>query len=140
MATNVVYRHTDTLFLAVPSGIASGDPFSDGPASTADVGIGINGVALTDRDANGNATLQMKPYTAVRVTVLATTDDSSLPTGGAVARGDAVYKNASTEVLSKDADGLLFGFALGNRDANGAYPDENTIASGSQAAIDVMLA
>lgn len=140
MAQNIIYHHIDTLFLAVPSGIVSGDPFSDGPAATADVGIGINGVALTDRDDNGNATLKTKPLTVVRVSVSATTDDTSPATGGAVARGDAIYKNASTELLSKDADGLLFGFALGDRDVNGAYPDEDVIASTVTAKIDVILA
>lgn len=139
MAQNITYRHIDTLFLAVPSGIVAGDAFADGPAG-ANKPTGISGVALTDRDSNGNATLQTKPNTVVNVNVMATTDDSSLPTGGAVSRGDAIYKNASSEVLSKDSDGLLFGYALGTRDADGAYPDGEIIPSAAQDEIDVILA
>ena len=138
MAKNVIYDHVDTLFLAVPSGIASGDPYAQGTAGT-HKRVGISGVALTDRDANGNATLKCRPMTVVHVSVIASTDDTSAPTGATITRGDPIYKNASTEVLSADADGILFGFALGTRDANGAYPNATTITSGATASIDVIL-
>lgn len=139
MATNVTYDHIDTLFLAVDAGVLSNDPFADGPLGT-NGQVGISGVALTDRDANGNATLKTSPKTVVRVSVIATTDDTSPATGGAVGRGDKIFKNASTEVLSKDVDGIHFGWALGTRDANGAYPDGTVLASTTTGLIDVILA
>lgn len=139
MARNVVYHHIDTLFLAVPSGISSGDPFADGPLGT-NGQVGISGVALTDRDANGNATLKTSPKTVVRCSVSATTDDSSPAVGGAVNRGDKIFKNASTELLSKDVDGVFFGWALGTRDDDGAYPDGELIASAQTDDIDIILA
>lgn len=139
MATNVVYDHIDTLFLAVDAGVVSGDPYADGPLGTAGQ-VGISGIALIDRDANGNATIKTSPKTVVRVSVSATTDDTSPATGGAVARGDKIFKNASTELLSKDVDGIHFGWALGTKDANGAYPDGTVIASTATGTIDVILA
>lgn len=134
MAQNITYDRIDTLFVAVPSGTVSGDPVQDG--------AGIIGVAETDRDEKGNATIKTKPNTVVRLSVIASTNDAS-PLGGAsaVARGDAIYKNDSSEAMSKDSSGSsLFGYALGTRDANGAYADGEQIAAGSTAACDIILA
>lgn len=134
MATNSKFTNVSTLSLAVASGFASGDPYTDN---------GIKGYLETTRDANGNATLRLSQVAQVATfTVGAGTDDSSIPAAGsAVARGDTLYQNATTKAISKDSSGtVLFGYALGTLDANGAYPDGTVIASGQSAAIDVLLA
>lgn len=131
--TNLVYDHCNELFVAVPSGTVSGDPVADG--------VGIVGVALIDRDANGNASIKTRPITVVRLSVFASTDDASAGAGAsAVARGDLIYKATATEVVSKDTGGTLFGYALGTRDANGAYADGTQVTSGETASCDVILA
>lgn len=118
--------------IAVPSGTASGDPVKVG---------GLSGIALTDRDPNGNASVAIKPSQAFRVSVLASTDYGGSPLGGAsaVALGDTIYKASADETLSKTTSGGVFGYALGTLDANGAYTG-TAVASGETGSCDVLLA
>lgn len=51
MALNEIYRDADFLELPVLAGTESGDPVQVG---------GLNGVALTDRDTDGNASVALK--------------------------------------------------------------------------------
>lgn len=51
MATNEIFRHADHITLPVPTGTKAGDPIKVGS---------LIGVAQTDRDADGNATVWRK--------------------------------------------------------------------------------
>lgn len=93
MATNRVYEQADQLALPVPVGTVSGDPVVIGDA--------LVGVALIDRDADGEATIQMDG--AFNLEVVA---------GAAMAVGDIVYINAGTGVLSDTNTGVRFGYLL----------------------------
>lgn len=74
MATNEVYRDADKLSLPVAAGVVSGEAVVIG---------GLVGVAQTDRDANGNATVWRKG--GHRVQAAAAT----------YAVGDAIYAHAT---------------------------------------------
>ena len=121
MATNRVFElggGHKTITMPVISGTVSGDAVAT---------VGISGVALTDRDADGNATVCVG-NAAFDLPVAAGTDDTSpLANGSAVAVGDLIYVNATTGVVSKDAGGVLLGYAL------------ETVTSGETATIRVML-
>lgn len=97
------YDTTDKVKIPVESGTVKGDPIVVG---------GIKGVALADRDSDGNAVIQIVPRAVWYQSVLAATDDGSPNVASAVAVGDAIYKNDSSLLLSKDEDGTLFGHAL----------------------------
>jgi Uncharacterized conserved protein (DUF2190) len=131
MADNVIYEATVTVAVPVPSGTVSGDPVVIG---------GIKGVALTDRDTDGNATVHIGPASVARISVLATAGDDDSPiVGSTVSLGDALYKNASSTLVSKDTGGGLLGYALGTRDSNGVY-GATPVASGATGDCDVLLA
>lgn len=125
-----------TLFIAVPSGVAVGDAVA--------ISAGLKGFALTDRDANGNATIAIKPSQVFRMTVVASDDVDSSPLANPsdVALGDSLYVEANSEVISKDSDDLLFGYALGTRDANGAYTAAAAAVAGADYSgeCDILLA
>lgn len=100
MATNEVFRDADSITLPVPSGVVSGEVVKVGA---------LVGVALTDRDADGNATVRRKG--GWTVTAAAET----------YAVGDAVYGHASgggavtgrVQLIDKTSTtGTLIGYSL----------------------------
>lgn len=95
MATNQQYATTDTLTLPVGAGTKSGDPVAVGD---------IVGVALTDRDTDGNATVQVKPAPVFEISVESDTDP--------IAIGDPVYIDATGAVSEIAVSNTLFGHAL----------------------------
>lgn len=147
MAKNTIFTNCSTLTLQVPSGTAPGDPVLIGGIkgiAEATFDSDMTSVSVTT-DGNGFATIRIAPSTVVSVSVLASTDDTSSPLGGAsaVALGDTIYKNDSSETLSKDSSGTkAFGYALGTRAAaTGAYPvGSAAIAAGLTATIEVLIA
>ena len=114
MASNEKFKR-GPIYAPVASGVKSNDVCLCGT-----VALGLTGVAQTDRDSAGKATVDVdNPFT---VSVAA------IDGGGnsAVAFGDPIYYvDADTPKLSKKNTGVLFGFALG------------TITSGATASIDV---
>lgn len=106
---------------------------------------GVKGVAINAANSNGEATIELAHESLiVRVSVLASTDDTSSPLAGAsaVLLGQALYVNPSTGAISKDSGGtFLFGYALGTPNSRGAYSDAaSLIAAGDTDEIDVILA
>lgn len=97
---NEVYRDADELTLPVPEGTKSGDAVIVGD---------LPGVAATDRDADGNATVWMRGAYDLSVT-------------GAVTQiGAPIYIPAAGGNLSVTADGnKLFGHALATKTAAAA--------------------
>lgn len=115
MAKNLSYKHLGQVTLPVPEGTASGDPVLVG---------GLAGVALVDRDSDGNSEVSIKggPVYALSVKAVDSSGNS------AVAKGDKLYYDAAdTPVLSKDTTGTFYGYAYG------------VINAGSTATIDVIL-
>lgn len=94
MATNQVYQEGDEIFLAVASGVVSGDPVVIGQ---------IPGVAQTDRDANGKASVDFDGVYSLSVKGPA----------AAVAVGDILYYAAGTPLITNTNSGVRFGYALG---------------------------
>lgn len=98
MAKNQIFASGRQLTVAVASGTASGDPVLVGT---------MTGVALEDRDSNGNAPVAFDGVYDLSVKAI---DDAG---NSAVALGDHIYLvNADTPKLSKKASGNFFGFAL----------------------------
>lgn len=98
MAKNRVHERSTPLDLAVPSGTVSGAPVVTGQ---------IPGVALTDRQSDGRATVQGDGVFSLSV--------KGIDGGGnsAVAEGDILYHTvADTPPVSKKATGVRFGYAL----------------------------
>jgi len=96
MATNQIYDSDKAkqLALPVPSGVVSGDPVLIGDA--------LVGVALTDRDADGEATV-----------ALGGAFDLEVVAGAAMAVGDLVYiDDATSRTLSDTNTGVRFGYLL----------------------------
>jgi predicted RecA/RadA family phage recombinase len=94
MATNRVYEKATQLSLPVPTGVVSGDPVL--------IGAALVGVALTDRDADGEATIQMDGAF-----------DLEIVAAGAMAVGDPVFiDNATDRELSDTDTGVHFGYLL----------------------------
>jgi predicted RecA/RadA family phage recombinase len=111
VATNEVYEKGDQLNLPVPSGVVSGAPTFIG---------GMTGVAQTDRDTSGNASVDFAGVYSL--SVKGANDAGNV----AVAVGDPLfYVDADTPKLSKKSSGLFFGYAL------------QTVGSGSTATIQV---
>jgi hypothetical protein len=116
MATNKVYEDGRNLYVAVASGVVSGAVCVAGT-----VLLGLTGIATSDRDSAGKATVDTEGVYTVSV---AGVDGSG---NSAVAVGDKIYYvDADTPKLSKKNTGVLFGFALA------------TITSGSTASIAVL--
>ncbi len=98
MARNQVHDHGDSLTLPVGAGTVSGDPV---------VVTAIPGVALTSRDANGDATVRMKGVFNLSVRGIAGA------TATAITPGTIIYFNAGeTPRLSLTNTGVRFGYAL----------------------------
>lgn len=98
MALNRVYASGRTLTLAVASGTVSGDPVLVGS---------MTGVALTDRDSAGNATVD---FGGVYNLTARGIDDAG---NSAIAVGNPLYfVSGDSPVLSKKASGHFFGYAL----------------------------
>ncbi len=98
MARNQVHDHGDSLTLPVGAGTVSGDPVAIGA---------VPGVALTSRDADGNATVRMKGVFNLAVRGIAA------GTATAIAQGAIIFFNAGeTPRLSLTNTGVRFGYAL----------------------------
>ncbi|MER2142187.1 MAG: DUF2190 family protein [Eubacteriales bacterium] len=110
MAKNMSLPKALHIELPVPSGVKSGDPVAVGA---------FRGVAQTDRDENGNATVWLDGSTVQTVT-------------GAVASvGLPVYIKTADRTLSTTAtDSVLFGYALGTK-AAAAGPLEIALLNGA---------
>lgn len=101
MAANKVSERSERHTIPVASGITSGDPVVFGS---------LVGVALTDRDSSGNATVEF-PYAfpLFDLSVKAVNDDGNV----AVAAGDQLYYIAAdTPDISKKSSGQPFGVAF----------------------------
>lgn len=98
MATNEVYRDADHLVVPVAAGVTAGDPVLVGS---------LPGVAQTDRDADGNATVWFKGAHDFTVT------------GAVGAVGDPVYITGAGALDASDGAGAntLFGYALATKGA-----------------------
>lgn len=117
MALNINRQNVQVLTLAVASGTLSGD--------VVHIGDGIVGIALTDRDANGNASVR---FGSARTVVTATVRGVDGSGNSAVAIGNRIFSvSADTPKLSKKATGALFGYALG------------TVSSGASTAIQILM-
>ncbi|WP_433329987.1 capsid cement protein [Spirillospora sp. CA-294931] len=101
MATNIVHEHGDQLVrkITVPaSGAKSGDPVLCGTRP---------GVALTDQDANGFATVKFNGSADLLV-------KGETTTNAAIAEGDVLYYDpaATPHKINKDsANGVRYGYA-----------------------------
>lgn len=141
---NAIFTNCSTIGIQVPSGTAPGDPVIVGGVkgvAEAVFNSAGNPVSVTT-DGDGFATLRIKPTSVFNSNVLASTDSTSSPLGGAsaVALGDTLYKTDSAETLSKDTSGTAaIGFALGTRNAYGFYATGTQLAAGSTDEMDWML-
>lgn len=98
MAINQVFDYGDSLSLPVPEGVTSGDPVAVGA---------LVGIALTDRDDDGEATVRMRGVYSVEVAGAATVggpvyiEDGALTTSeGGTLWGHAISaKTAATAVI-----------------------------------------
>ncbi|WP_163540831.1 DUF2190 family protein [Occultella kanbiaonis] len=90
MATNEVFRNADHLTLPVPSGTVSGNPVQVGS---------LVGVAVTTRDADGNATVWLKGAYEFQVTGITTV-------------GLPIYITSAGALNITATDNTLFGYAL----------------------------
>lgn len=95
MATNEIFREAENLTLPVVSGTVAGDPVMVGS---------LVGVALLDRDADGNSTVRTKGAFRLQVT------------GEVTAVGQPLYFVAASptvlDVSSNTGANPLFGYAL----------------------------
>lgn len=99
MSKKVLYDKGDQLALPVPSGVLSGAPVAVGQ---------LPGVALTDRDADGEATVKFDGVHLLMVRGITNGAAAS-----AVAVGDKIYFTVgATPQLNKDTTGVPFGIAL----------------------------
>ena len=119
MATNIkVPGHSVTLRLAVSAGVVANDvvTFSD-----------LSGIAITDRDADGYAMVQLPIAYVATLSVLAENNT----VGSAVAVGDKLYNDTAEtpDEINKDSTaGKPIGYAL------------EAITSGATATIEVGIA
>lgn len=94
MATNRVFEKSSQRAVPVPTGVVSGDPVLIGEA--------LVGVALIDRDADGEATVQFDGEFNLEIVA-----------GGAMAVGDIVYiDDATNRELSDTNTGVRFGYLM----------------------------
>lgn len=99
MAKNLVFAEGRKLTLPVGAGVKSGDPVAIGA---------MTGVALNDRDAAGNATVDFGGVYELSVKAVSDVGNS------AIAVGDQLYFVAgdTPKLSKKSSTGLYFGFAL----------------------------
>lgn len=99
MAKNLVFAEGRRLNLPVGAGVKSGDPVAIGA---------MTGVALNDRDAAGNATVDFGGVYELSVKAVSDVGNS------AVAVGDQLYfvVGDTPKLSKKSSTGLYFGFAL----------------------------
>lgn len=95
MANNQLYSDGRYIKVPVGAGVESGDPV---------LVVALTGVAQADRDADGNAVIDRGGSYTLSVHAVNAGGNS------AVAVGDMIY-HSGTE-LSKNATGVLFGYAL----------------------------
>ncbi len=101
MATNAVFENANTLLLPVVAGVVSGEVVKVGS---------LIGVALTDRDADGNATVTLEGK-AYRVPAAAATYAVGDPIYGHASGGTAI--TARVELIDKTSTtGTLIGYAI----------------------------
>lgn len=113
MAKNIRFQTSNQLSVPVPDGTVSGDPVVFGDRG---------GVALTDRRADGNATVKFDGVADVSVKAVNGTGNS------AVAAGDVLYLVAADiPKVSKKDTGVRYGVAMG------------AVAAGATATIPVRL-
>ena len=113
MAKNIKFASGRQLTVPVPAGTKSGDPVVYGQRP---------GIALEDRDADGNAPVN---FDAVPELSVKGVDGAG---NKAIAEGDVIYYVAEdTPKLSVKATGIRYGYAKG------------TVASGATATIQVIL-
>lgn len=98
-----LYATTDTLKLPVISGTVKGSPVAFGR---------LAGVAQSDRDSDGNATVQIEPVSVHYLSVTGYDDAGSPPSNAAISAGDDLYLKANSTVVSADNTGTLIGVAL----------------------------
>lgn len=94
MATNEVYKYGNSIPLPVPDGTVSGDPVVVGQ---------LTGVAQTDRDADGNATVAL--IGAYNVPVV----------GAIAAVGAPVYITSASDATATATGNQLLGHALATK-------------------------
>ena len=99
MAKNIAYNFIDQLTLPVAEGTVSGSPVVVGD---------LPGVALTDRDANGNAEVKVRGGPVVRVPVKGHNGTAN----AAIAVGEKVYYDSTAGLINKNAEAKPFGYAL----------------------------
>ncbi len=102
MAKNIIFESSGgwlQLELAVAAGIVSGNVVQI---------VDLTGIAITDRDANGNATVRFPCGYAFETAV---TGKNAAGANTAVAIGDKLYKDG-TEVNLDSTNGKLCGIAL----------------------------
>ncbi|RLC86423.1 MAG: hypothetical protein DRJ03_08885 [Chloroflexi bacterium] len=104
MAKNILYPGPGvSLKLAVPAGVVSGDPVIIG-TPTFHV---LNGVVITDRDSNGEATVKLPVMFVADLPVYGQDDEGD----AAVEIGNTVWIDFTTLQLSLTGDGS-YGIAL----------------------------
>ena len=116
MAPNEIFEPVGKLYIEVPSGTTTGEPVVLGGA--------IPGVALTDRDADGKATVAINPAWVFDMPVKGEFDLANV----AIAQFDRVYLDTDGELNHDASNGTLFGIAL------------EAVASGVTSTIRVLLA
>lgn len=107
MATNIVYDKGEQLSLNVSGVTGSG---TAGAMMSGDPGVigQLPFVALTNEDADGNATCKFNGVADVSVM-----GETNADAGSAVAVGDILYFDAAdTPRVNKDTTGVRFGYAL----------------------------
>lgn len=103
MATNRIFEDATQLYLPVDSGIESGEPVL--------IGAALPAVALTDRDADGYATVQTNGAFDLPI----------VTASGAIAVGDIIYIVAADNTLTRTVgSNVRFGYALETLGSNTA--------------------
>lgn len=105
MALNQVYDDAESLSLPVEAGVESGDPVLVGD---------IPGVALTDRDADGNATVRLAGAFELEVKGVGTSGNSAIDVGA------ILHMQSNGDINKKTDSGKRFGYALGAVGSGGA--------------------
>lgn len=118
MALNRRLKETVSITATVPVGTVSGDPVILGLTTSK-----LPGVAVTDRDADGEATVERDGSFDLQCKAIDSSGNS------AIAKYDPIYyHDADTPKLSKKAtSGILYGWA------------NSTLASGATGTVEVVL-